>query len=184
MPEKGAAMPRIPYLPSDCTEPADLVAAIRARRGGTLLNLDRMLLHSPPFARGWNSLLAEVRTRLTLPPVLRELAICAVALATGAEYEFHIHAKEFIREGGSAPQLEALGGDLAATVTSPLFSAAEQAVLRFTLESTSMVTVSEATFALLREVLADERQVVELAGLVATYNMVARFLVALDIGPE
>jgi hypothetical protein len=36
-------MPRVPNLPADVREPADLVAAIRARRGGSLLNLDRAI---------------------------------------------------------------------------------------------------------------------------------------------
>ena len=49
-------MPNIPYISDTDIEqqrvPADLVAAIRARRAnGKLLNLDRMLLHSPPIAR-------------------------------------------------------------------------------------------------------------------------------------
>jgi hypothetical protein len=44
-----------PVPPTDVAEPADLVAAIRARRGGSLLNLDRMILHSPPFARGFDT---------------------------------------------------------------------------------------------------------------------------------
>ncbi|MEN9330896.1 MAG: hypothetical protein RLZZ484_2084, partial [Pseudomonadota bacterium] len=35
-------------------QPADLVEAIRARRGGKLLNLDHVLLWSEPIARGWN----------------------------------------------------------------------------------------------------------------------------------
>ena len=41
----------------------ELVAAIEARRGGSLLNLDRMLLWSEPLARGWNGYLRAVRTR-------------------------------------------------------------------------------------------------------------------------
>ena len=45
----------IPYVPRDVAEPRALVDAIRARRGGALLNLDRMLLHSPPFAAGWSA---------------------------------------------------------------------------------------------------------------------------------
>ena len=36
-------MPRIAYTPADLEQPADLVDAIRNRRGGKLLNLDRML---------------------------------------------------------------------------------------------------------------------------------------------
>ena len=44
----------IPYRPDNALAgPEDLVNAIRARRpGGKLLNLDRMLLNSPAFARG------------------------------------------------------------------------------------------------------------------------------------
>lgn len=38
----------IPYQPM----PAELVAAIRKRRGGQFINLDRMLLHSIPIAEG------------------------------------------------------------------------------------------------------------------------------------
>ena len=40
----------IPYQPMDLAEPAALVAAIRERRGGQFMNLDRMLLHSVPIA--------------------------------------------------------------------------------------------------------------------------------------
>ena len=57
-------MPNIPYITDTDIEqqrvPGDLVAAIRARRSnGLLLNLDRMLLHSPPMARGWNTIWAQ-----------------------------------------------------------------------------------------------------------------------------
>ena len=47
-------MPRIPYVTDDEAGDGPLVTAIRKRRGGGLLNLDRQLLHSPPFAEGWN----------------------------------------------------------------------------------------------------------------------------------
>ncbi len=64
-------MSRIPYKPSDLAEPTELVAAIRARRGGQLLNLDRMLLHSPSLASGWNGFLKAVRGELSLDARLR-----------------------------------------------------------------------------------------------------------------
>src|SRR5215470_2707748 len=53
----------IPYVAdNDQTGPAEVVSAIRARRtGGKLLNLDRMLLHSPNYAKGWNGLLGAIR---------------------------------------------------------------------------------------------------------------------------
>jgi len=37
----------IPFVPKDLDEPRELVEAIKSRRGGELLALDRMLLHSP-----------------------------------------------------------------------------------------------------------------------------------------
>ena len=74
-------MPRIPYLPADLAEPREIVDAVRARRGGTLLNLDRLLLYSPELAIGWNSYLGAVRTRLALSPKLRELGTDVMRLA-------------------------------------------------------------------------------------------------------
>lgn len=176
-------MPRIPYQPQHLAEPADLVAAIRARRGGELLNLDRMLLHSPPFAHGWNALLGQVRSQLSLEPKLRELAICAVAVLNGAVYEFHHHAPEFILAGGSAKQVEALQ-HLEQLDYRAHFDSTELTVLQLTLEMTRQVQVSDATLAAAAAVLPDRQQLVELVGVIASYNMVSRFLVALGVEPE
>jgi alkylhydroperoxidase family enzyme len=177
-------MSRIQYKPADVESPAELVTAIRTRRGGTLLNLDRMLLHSPPFAKGWNEFLREVRCGLSLSPKLRELAICGVAVLNGAEYEFHHHAPEFMKAGGTVAQVEALYDFETAADKSELFDVAECAVIRLTLEMTRKVQVSESTFAAVRAALPDDQSVVELVGVVAAYNMVSRFLVALGIDPE
>ena len=97
-------MPNIPYITDADIEreavPVDLVAAIRARRAnGKLLNLDRMLLHSPPIARGWNTYMGAIRRELNVSPLLRELAICAVAKLNRADYEWIQHAPEFLAAG-------------------------------------------------------------------------------------
>ncbi len=176
-------MPRIPYA-DEQTVPHKVVDQIRARRGGELLNLDRMLLHSPAYARGWNALLGAVRRELTLPPRLRELAICAVASLTQAEYEWRQHAPELLAAGGSHPQLDALADVAIAAERADLFDDAERAVLRLTHELTLDIKVSGSTFERAREALASDQQVVELIGVVGTYNMVSRFLVALDVEPE
>lgn len=176
-------MPRIAYLPPHHAEPEDLVAAIRQRRGGELLNLDRMLLHSPAFARGWNGLLGAVRGEFALDAVLRELAICVVARLNGADYEFIHHTQPFLDAGGSAEQL-ALLHDIPAAVENRLaFSPQERAVMAVTYDMTRRVRVSEAHFAAIRALLP-QQQVVELVGVIAAYNMVSRFLVALDVGIE
>lgn len=177
-------MARIPYQPQDLGEPQTIVDAIRRRRGGKLLNLDRMLLHSPTYAMGWNSFLGVVRSELSLSPKLRELAMCGVAVLNKAEYEFLHHAPLFLQVGGTQAQLEALRDLERATQNARLFDPQEQATIRVTLEMTRHVQVSDETFAMLRAALPDDRQVVELVGVIAAYNMVSRFLVALGIDPE
>jgi AhpD family alkylhydroperoxidase len=149
-----------------------------------LLNLDRHLLKSLPFAAGWNAHLGAVRTELSLAPKLRELAICAVAVLNGAEYELAHHAPELLRAGGSAEQLEALEALDPLQSYPHVFDEIEQAVLQLSIEMTRQVKVSNTTFERVRAVVKDERQIVELVGIVATYNMVSRFLVALEIDLE
>ncbi len=174
----------VPYQPHDIDEPRELVAAIRARRGGALLNLDRMLLHSEPLARGWNGYLRAVRTELALPPRLRELAICTVAVLTGADYEFAQHGPELLKAGGTARQLDALARTGDGAVDAGAFSAHEQAVIALATQMTRDVRVLPQTLAAARAAVADDRQLVELVAVIATYNMVSRFLVALDVEPE
>lgn len=173
-------MPRIAYQPTDLAEPAALVEAIRARRGGRLLNLDRMLLHSPPLATGWNGYLRAVRTELALDARLRELAMCAVASLNGAHYEFHHHAPEFLRAGGTTPQVDALRQPEQAMRQAGIFDETALAALRLTVEMTSQIAVSDDTFGAVHRALGD-RGTVELVAVVAAYNMVSRFLEALRI---
>jgi AhpD family alkylhydroperoxidase len=178
-------MSRVPYVPGERTEnESELVARIRARRGGKLLNLDRMLLNSPSFAQGWNSHLGAVRRELLLDPRLRELAVCAIAVLNGADYELQQHTPEFLRAGGTAAQVEALARFGAGAVDTAIFDATERAVLQLALEMTRNVQVSDATFESVQSALSDTRQVVELVGVIATYNMVSRFLVALQVDLE
>ena len=179
-------MSRIPYVPDNPGQAgeSELVARIRARRGGRLLHLDRMLLNSPSFAHGWNTHLGAVRGELSLSPKLRELAICAVAVLNDAEYEFAHHAPELLRAGGTQAQVQALKALDSAHEQPGVFDATEWAVVQLTVEMTRNVKVRDATFARIQSQLSDARQVVELVGVVATYNMVSRFLVALEVGTE
>jgi alkylhydroperoxidase family enzyme len=173
----------IPYwTPAQARRDPALVAAIEQRRGGKLLNLDRMLPWSEPLARSWNVFLRTLRQELSLSPKLRELAICVVARITGADYEFHHHAPEFEKAGGSAAQVDALR-DPDAAAASPLFDALEQNVIRYARASTREVSVPDALCdALTRQLSPTE--FVELAAVVAGYNMVARFLLAMQVSPE
>ena len=177
-------MPHIPYVPGDLAEPAEIVHAIRARRGGELLNLDRMLLHSPPFAAGWNRFLGVVRSELSLAPRLRELAICAIGHLNGAPYEVHQHAEPFLAAGGTPDQLAALADPLIAASDVERFDAVERLVLQMAIAITRDVAAPPALLSAARSALGSDQQLVELVGVIATYNMVSHFLVALDIEPE
>jgi alkylhydroperoxidase family enzyme len=59
----------------------------------------------------------------------------------------------------------------------------DQLVIRYAAQMTLDVKVSDEVFDALRRHF-DETQIVELTSAIATYNMVARFLVALGITPE
>ncbi len=177
-------MARVPYLPIDLTEPADIVAPIRKRRGGTLFEPDRIVLHAPEFARGWNAIAQAVRHELTLSPKLRELAICAVGMLNRARFEVEKHVPEFYKAGGTPAQIAALVDVSAALHDTVLYDAAERATLQLSLEMTRDVEVSEATFAAVKAVLPSDRQVVELVGTIGFYNMISRVLVALHIEKE
>jgi alkylhydroperoxidase family enzyme len=177
-------MPRVPYVPADIAEPREIVDAVRARRGGTLLDLDRMLLHSPELAAGWNAYLGAVRTKLTVPAKLRELAICGVAALNGADFEFVHHAPLLMEAGGTRAQVDALRDMDRAALDPGLFDAAERAVLALTIGMTRYVKVPNDTFREAQAALGSERAIVELVATIATYNMVSRFLVALDVQPE
>jgi alkylhydroperoxidase family enzyme len=177
-------MPRLPYKPQDAAGPDEIVAPIRARRGGTLLHLDRQLLYSPPLALGWNHLMGAVRTGLDLPARLREIAICVVATVNRAPYEFHHHAPVLLAAGGTPEQVAALADVDAALGRADLFDAAERATIRLAIEMTRTVAVEDATFDAARDALGEDRRLVELVGTIASYNMVSRVIVALGIEPE
>ena len=176
-------MARISLLPEDLAEPADLVAAIRTRRRGKLNEADRTVLHAPQFARGWNAIAQSVRHDLSLDPRLLELAICMVGVVNGARFEVLKHAPEFLRHGGSQAQLDALPlwAEAPESVVPGLFGRTECAVLALAVEMTRTVRVSDACFAELREVMGTEQRIVEMVGAIAMYNMVSRFLVALEV---
>jgi alkylhydroperoxidase family enzyme len=174
--------PRLPFLPPDIVEPEKLVDAFRARRPGRELNeADRIVLHAPAFARGWNEIARAVRHELSLPPRLRELVICAVGALNGARYEVEKHAPVFLAAGGSPDQLQALANIDVAVDDAALFDGAERAALRLAIEMTRNVTVNDQTFSAVRAAFSDPGQTVELVGTIAMYNMVSRFLIALGI---
>lgn len=168
-------MANLPY--ADLADPAlgSLVERIVAERG-SVLHLYQMLLHSPPLAEGWLGFLTAVRQRTVLPGALRELVILRVAGLNRAPYEAEQHAPIALREGLDAAQLAALADWPASALFSPL----QRRVLQLTDTMTREVQVPPELIDALRQDLG-ERPLVELVATVAAYNMVSRFLEALQI---
>lgn len=163
-------MARLP----DTDGTGDIAERIRARRGGALRPLDRMLLHSPQLADGWNSLLGAVRGRLQLPADIRELVVLRIAVLNRAPYEWTAHEPEARRAGLGDAELTELRRE------KPELDARRTRVIAYTDAMTRDVHVPDALFDALRGDFTDA-ELVELTATVAAYNMVSRFLVALDV---
>jgi alkylhydroperoxidase family enzyme len=163
----------------DHPELADLIAQIRAQRGGRLANLYKMLLKSPPVAAGWLHLLTAVRQQTQLPGQYRELAILRVAVINGAEYEYRAHVPFGLKEGLNQGQIDALP----TWQNSELLDSRQKAVLAYTDAMTREVHVPDNIFAGVRGHFND-REIVELTATIAAYNLVSRFLEALQIDSE
>jgi alkylhydroperoxidase family enzyme len=178
-------MANIPYKSTENYEPKAVLDAIVARRGaGGLMNLDRMLLHSPPFAEGWNLMLGRVRRELALDAKLRELAVCTVAVLNGAIYELHHHRPVWMEAGGTPEQAAALARLDPENPDLSDFDGAERAVIMLTIEMTRRVAVPPEVLTAARHAVDDDRRLVELIGVIAAYNMVSRFLVATGVEIE
>jgi AhpD family alkylhydroperoxidase len=156
-----------------------IIGTIKAERGGRLLNLYRVLLNSPAVAEGWLKLFTAIRQKAKLAGCYRELAILRVALLNGADYEYRAHVPFALRDGVTQAQIEAL----AEWRASGSFDEREQAVLAYTDSMTKEIRVPEAVFAGVRRHF-DDRELVELTATVGGYNLVSRFLVAMEIDQE
>lgn len=173
-------MPRIPLLPADLAEPAEIVDAVRARRGGALLTLDRLLLHSPAFTRGWNAFLKEVRGNLSLAPKRREMLMTAVAVLNRAPFEIKAHLPLFRKEGGTKAEAEALARIGEADFDPGAFEPVERDLLALAQQMSRGAGVDAGLVAGLRAALSD-RGTVEAIGLIACFIMVTRFMMAVDL---
>jgi alkylhydroperoxidase family enzyme len=171
-----------PWTPDVAPRDPALTDAILKRRGGRFINLDLALLWSEPLARGWNTYVGAVRRELSVSPRLMELAICVVAKLTGASYEFVHHWPEYVKAGGR-DELRARLDDPERAAQDSAFTDDERLAIRYAIAMTRDVKVSDALFAEVRRRF-NETELVELTAAIATYNMVARFLLAMDIQPE
>ena len=168
-------MARIPYLGKDdlAVEDQDLL--------NRNINLYRALANSPKAARQFSNLGLFIRHESRLDPRLRELAILQVGYATGSPYEYSHHIRIGRDLGVSDDDIRAIAEETAGRSSG--LEPIAKTVLRAAREMTGDLTVSDETFAALREEFDDE-SLTDLVMTIAFYNCVVRLLGALQIDVE
>ena len=167
---------RVPLVqPGTQPELQAIESRILQERGRISL-LYQVLLNSAPIAQGWEAMLTAVRNRSSVPADLRELIILRVAVLNRASFEFEAHIPHAQRAGVSAQKIEGIRADQLTDV----FSEDEREVLAMTDHMTRNVDVPAELMAAITQRYSPTL-VVELVATVAAYNMVSRFLVALNV---
>jgi len=144
--------------------------------GAKVINLYRVVGHSPHVARNFIKLGNSLIGRTELSPKLRELTVMRVAKLCHGEYEWTQHTPVALEVGVSQKELDAIDS----WKESGSFTEEERAVLQYVDEVEKNVKVRDETFAALRQYL-DERSIVELTLAVGWWGMLARLLVPLEV---
>jgi 4-carboxymuconolactone decarboxylase len=175
-----------PVVPGTREELKEQEAQILAQRG-RISPLYQALLNSPPIAHGWEQMLSAVRNRSSLADALRELVILRVAVLNHAPFEFEAHAPIALRSGVTQQAIDQLKNaaydkdHASLQVLSHLFTPEQLVALKLTDTMTKEITVPDDLYAQVRRHFNDQQQV-DLVATAAAYNMVSRFLEALQIG--
>ena len=173
-------MARVPLIDEDHSELAALIEKIRGARGGRLINIYRLMLHSPALAEAWFNLNQAARYGTEIDGRCRELIIMRIAILNRCDYVLKTHAAQYaLKEGLTREQVDRLGDWNA----SNLFDARQRALLAYSDAMTHDIEVPDGVFAEVRKHFT-ERQTVELTMLVGAYNMLTRVLNALKVDPE
>jgi 4-carboxymuconolactone decarboxylase len=166
--------------PDQHPELEPIIAKIRSGRRGTVINVYKLLLHTPAIAEVWLDLINAVRWKVDLDGRLREIVIIRVGHLNRCSYVVKQHVPLLaLPEGLTQAECDALADWRA----SPFFDARERAALAFADASTRDVDVPDDVFEALRSHF-NERQIVELTVLTGTYNMHTRMCQALKIDPQ
>jgi alkylhydroperoxidase family enzyme len=174
-------MARVPLIGENQNpELGDAIAKIKGARGGRLINIYRLMLHSPALADAWFELNQAVRYGTEIDGQSRELAVIRVAILNDVEYIQRAHGPAYALKEGLTPEQVAALHDWQ---PSKLFNPQQRALLAYTDAMTRDIDVSNTVFAELRNHFT-ERQIVELTMLIGAYNMLTRFLKALQVDPE
>jgi len=143
--------------------------------GRPVLNLYRIMGHSPEGLQAYIGLSHFVRDNSSLPPPLRELAILQTGISLGCDYEAAHHTLAARTAGVPEPKIEAvLDG------RRDDFEPIELAVLDYARQVAESRSVSDTTLTELRQHLT-LRQISDLAITVGMYHMCAAILLPLRV---
>ncbi|MEJ0011184.1 MAG: carboxymuconolactone decarboxylase family protein [Bauldia sp.] len=173
-------MARVPYItrdeaPAEYRELFDHSASNR----GHVSHLFRALVASPKLFRKRYDYSNSLRDDTAIDRRYRELAVLTVGRIANSEYEFTHHARLALLAGVRPTQIDAL----ADFETSTEFNEQDKAVMRYAVEVTEQIHVSDQTWAALAKFF-NHRQLVELVLIVAWYNQTVRVLIPLQIELE
>src|SRR5919109_4710831 len=103
-------MARVPLIEEKgYPELSDVIAKIKGARGGRLINIYRLMLHSPAVANAWFDLNQAVRYGTEIDGQCRELAVIRVAILNNVDYVLRAHGPSYaIKEGLTSAQVGAL----------------------------------------------------------------------------
>src|ERR671923_311255 len=91
------------------SELTEIIARIKGARGGRLINIYRLMLHSPSLANAWFELNQAVRYGTEIDGQSRELAVIRVAILNDTEYVQRAHGPAYaLKEGLTPEQVTAL----------------------------------------------------------------------------
>ena len=173
-------MARVSYIEEkDHPEIAAEIGKIKGARG-KLINVYKILLHSPTVCMAWFEHIGAIRWKTSLPPRLREIAIVRIAHVMQYAYALQQHIPGIaVPDGVSLDECNALK-DWKST---KFFSEGERAVLAYVDAMIAAPEVPDTVFEAVRKHYS-EREIVEITVLVGTYLMHNRVTTALRIDLE
>lgn len=173
-------MARVSYIEEkDHPELSAEIDKIKGGRGA-LINIYRLLLHSPAVCMTWFEYIGAIRWKTKLSPRLREIAIVRIASAARYGYALQQHVPRIaVPDGVTLEECEALKD----WRVSGKFSEAERAALAYVDAMIAGPEVPDDVFDAMRKHYS-EREVVELSVLVGTYIMHNRVFTALRVDLE
>ncbi len=167
---------RVPLVTPGTQPELQAIEARILKERGRISLLYQVLLNSAPIAQGWEAMLTAVRNQTSVPADLRELMILRVAVLNKASFEFEAHVPHALKAGVAQIKID----DVRQMALTDSFSDEEKLLLTLTDHMTRDIEVPSALMVQVTDRYTSDT-VVELVATVAAYNMVSRFLVALNI---